>query len=377
MSANAKRTQTWESTKLPNLFRLRETGTYYGRVKPKNGGQIRKSLETTSFAVAREKLRNWLLSLQAVKLSPSSTFGGVMESYFSWLEGQRIRGKIVANTIEYKKSLLDQISVTWSGFNLFRLEKLTDKTLREWQIVHRRKYSATRTNGATTVLREMIDVAVAENVLTREAADKALPGLRYVAVDYDYKRLTLNLPEPAKLMELRLEVYRRCKMRGTFGGWLFDFLLFSGCRIESANEALWEDVLWNANGIGKLYFRKAKYGPYEIPLFPQLRELLERIKAAKPGAPRDRILPTKSIQTVLTAACHSLGISHLSHHDLRHIFATRCIELGKDIPLVAYWLGHKDGGRTAMMVYGHIRQSHSAEQARNLDFLGESAMRES
>jgi len=42
----------------------------------------------------------------------------------------------------------------------------------------------------------------------------------------------------------------------------------------------------------------------------------------------------------------------ITHHDLRHLFATRCIETGVDIPTVSRWLGHKDGGGLAMKVYG-------------------------
>jgi hypothetical protein len=32
-----------------------------------------------------------------------------------------------------------------------------------------------------------------------------------------------------------------------------------------------------------------------------------------------------------------VGLSKLTHHDLRHLFATRCIESGVDIPTVARW----------------------------------------
>jgi len=34
----------------------------------------------------------------------------------------------------------------------------------------------------------------------------------------------------------------------------------------------------------------------------------------------------------------------VSHHDLRHLFSTRVIESGVDIPTLSRWLGHKDGG---------------------------------
>lgn len=58
----------------------------------------------------------------------------------------------------------------------------------------------------------------------------------------------------------------------------------------------------------------------------------------------------------------------LTHHDLRHLFATRCIESGVDIPTVARWLGHKDGGALAMKVDGHLRNQHSQEMAKKVRF---------
>jgi integrase len=70
-------------------------------------------------------------------------------------------------------------------------------------------------------------------------------------------------------------------------------------------------------------------------------------------------------------AAKKIGIARLTHHDLRHLFATRCIESGVDIPTVSRWLGHKDGGALAMKVYGHLRDSHSAEMALKVRF-GES-----
>jgi len=58
-----KRTQTWVATKIPNLFMLKESGVYYLRVKPKGGRQIRESLQTTNFKIARVGMRERLLEL--------------------------------------------------------------------------------------------------------------------------------------------------------------------------------------------------------------------------------------------------------------------------------------------------------------------------
>ena len=73
-------------------------------------------------------------------------------------------------------------------------------------------------------------------------------------------------------------------------------------------------------------------------------------------------------QKAMGEAAKKMGIPHLTHHDLRHLFATRCIESGVDIPTVSRWLGHKDGGALAMKVYGHLRDQHSASMAKLVKF---------
>ena len=59
-----------------------------------------------------------------------------------------------------------------------------------------------------------------------------------------------------------------------------------------------------------------------------------------------------------------VGGIRVGHHDLRHLFATICIESGVDIPTVSRWLGHQDGGALAMKTYGHLRDEHSIAQAK-------------
>jgi integrase len=53
---------------------------------------------------------------------------------------------------------------------------------------------------------------------------------------------------------------------------------------------------------------------------------------------------------------------------LRYLFATRCIESGVDIPTVSRWLGHQDGGALCIKTYGHLRDEHSANEAKKVAF---------
>ncbi len=57
-------------------------------------------------------------------------------------------------------------------------------------------------------------------------------------------------------------------------------------------------------------------------------------------------------QKSMDRAAKKVGMARITHHDLRHFFATICIESGADIPTVSRWLGHKDGGALAMRTYG-------------------------
>jgi integrase len=80
------------------------------------------------------------------------------------------------------------------------------------------------------------------------------------------------------------------------------------------------------------------------------------------------VMRVKECQKAIDSAVTKLGIERITHHDLRHLFATRCIESGVDIPTVSRWLGHKDGGALAMKVYGHLRDQHSVNMAQKVSF---------
>lgn len=328
-----------------------------------------------SFAVARAALRDWLTTFKPQDAPGGQTLGSMIEPWQGWLSGEALKGSITQSTIDYKAELLDSIRGwgvghpgTWPGSKSFKLEDLSLDVLAKWLVKHGGAYSATRTNGAVTVVREIGVLAVRRKCMLADTWDKAKKGLLFVKVQHQQ----LQLPEPTKVEALQLELHMRCQKRGTLEGWLFDFLMFSSARIDSAKHLHWEEVKWSE---GQVFFRKAKRGAYYLPLFPQLRELLEKIKAEYPDAkPTDKVLPTVSIQTLLTSACRDMKIVHLSHHDLRHLFATRCIESGVDIPTVSRWLGHKDGGALAMKTYGHLRQTHSQAQAATVNFLPEAVL---
>jgi integrase len=82
----------------------------------------------------------------------------------------------------------------------------------------------------------------------------------------------------------------------------------------------------------------------------------------------EKVFQVREAQRAIDRAARKVGIERIVHHDLRHLFATICIESGVDIPTVSRWLGHKDGGALAMKTYGHLRREHSIAQAQRVTF---------
>jgi integrase len=186
------------------------------------------------------------------------------------------------------------------------------------------------------------------------------------------KSKKVNLPDPTALNSLFAEIERRGKLGGRGGGRTADFcrfLAFTGCRLSEATATRWQDVNF-ITGTLTINGTKTDAAARTIPMVPAARTLLEKLNAER-VSPENVTAPLFSIRSAkkaLKAACDALKLPRLTHHDLRDAFATTCIEGGVDIPTVAAWLGHVDGGALLMKVYAHHRMPHSLAQAAKVSF---------
>lgn len=144
---------------------------------------------------------------------------------------------------------------------------------------------------------------------------------------------------------------------------LIAFIAYSGCRKEEALAVKWEDVqgdwlMITGGATGTKNHRERR-----VPISPALRSVLDGMHYEGAAGPMWTI---KSPRRALNTACDELGLPHMRIHDLRHFFATWAIERDVEIPTVAKWLGHQDGGALLMKTYGHLRDAHSLEQAKKL-----------
>jgi len=121
---------------------------------------------------------------------------------------------------------------------------------------------------------------------------------------------------------------------------------------------------------GQLQVRITKNGKARwVPFNQSLRGLLDTLRAAWPDeAPEKPIMRVFECQKSIDRAAKLAGAKRITHHDLRHLFSTRCIENGVDIPTVSRWLGHQDGGALCMKTHGHLRDEPSTNEAKKVTF---------
>jgi len=131
-------------------------------------------------------------------------------------------------------------------------------------------------------------------------------------------------------------------------------LAFTGLRVYEARQLDPNDINLEA---GWIYVRITKNGIARyVPVIEEARTVLQQFKDGHRIVDCRKALRTASKKT-------------MTPHDLRHLFATRCIESGVDVRTVAAWLGHKDGGALLLRRYSHLRDEHSKAMAQKVKFL--------
>lgn len=357
--------KTWEKTKLQNMVR-HKSGRYYARLFL-NGKEIWKSLKTSHLAVAETRLaeaqkeHRQRRSKEADPSDANMTFGQAAVLHMQRLEE---RVTIKRRTRKYWKETLEAMYRSWPQLEGSVIRRLTSKACRDWAARYAKTASSNRYNNSLSLLRHVIAVAIEAGIVVTNVAD----GLERKTV----RLKKLELPSLAQFEAFIAEI-RSAHSRDTQNcADLAEGLAYTGCRISESAQIEWRDVDFKKGEI------TVKGDPEEgtkngeirrVPITPGARELLERMRQARTDEPASaKVFLVHECQKSMDRAAKKTGITRMTHHDLRHFFATICIESGVDIPTVSRWLGHKDGGALAMKVYGHLRREHSIAQAQKVSF---------
>lgn len=390
--SNEVKPKTWQRTKTPGLLRHRG-GRYYGRFS--SGGKTKfVPLETDLLEIARTRFAEHKARNERGRRAAANTKSGIsrMRDLLT-LYRQRVkdRADIEEPTRKVYLENIDFIEKTWPGFSDLRPDEITRSAVEKWRD-HVLKVgtgfkppgatgestkvagrSAGRFNKAVDALRKMIDMAVESGALH----GNVLTARGIKAKDKPRKP---QLPDSLILHEVYAEIERG----GGRGGWGLEaadfcrFLNVTGCRKSEAAGVRVQHIDM-PHGIIRVTGTKSEAADREVPMCKAARELIEKILTRRRKAvaeligdqPLDADLPllaVKEAQKSLDRACAKVGVPRLTHHDLRDAFATMCIEAGVDIPTVAAWLGHADGGALLMRVYAHHRRAHSVIQMAKVNF---------
>jgi integrase len=139
-----------------------------------------------------------------------------------------------------------------------------------------------------------------------------------------------------------------------------EFVGLAGLGQAEASALTWPDIDWQREQI--ITFRHKTKSGFAIPLYPQLRPLLEKRYAQRlPGV--DQVFAIKDARRAIAAACTRLGFPAFSHRSFRRMFITRAIERGVDVKVIADWQGHRDGGKLILETYSHVNPVHSKRMA--------------
>ena len=360
-----KPTKTWEKTRLQNLVR-HKSGRYYARAFA-GGKEVWKSLKTSHFSVAQAKLAEFLkehrqrLSNGNGEVSAKMTFG---EAAAIHLRNLNDNLSIKPRTRHYWRQRFAALGKSWPGLNETEVRKITQANAKKWATTYVKIASPTNYNNTVALLRHVLNLAIEAGVIYSNPAG----ALKRAAIRG--KEITLPSTDKfnALISEMRAGHSRNSINCGDFAAGL----AFTGCRKGEAGQIEWRDVDFDAGEMvvrGDADTGTKNWELRRVPLIPDARALFERMRSERPEETLDaKVFRVNECQKSLDRACTRVGTDRITHHDLRHLFATRCIESGVDIPTVSRWLGHKDGGALAMKTYGHLRREHSIAQAQRVTF---------
>jgi integrase len=336
----------WTKSKTACLYRYNPTGQYFARVR--FGGKLhRKKLGTDDYQLARRKLADFRRDLGRTDASLGNTsLAEVLRKY------ERTIGVLSPKSQMDKRTIIEKLKTQWFGAGTLPLRSIKPSDVEAWLSQHYGDMSAAYYNAALTVLRNVLDLAVRDRIIAESPVAHLTYKKRATPI-----RLTPTVEEFRSIVaDIRAQTFNRDAEQSA------DFVEFLGlaglgqAEVASITRA---DVDL-ASGRIVVLRRKTSAG-FVIPIFPQLRPLVEKVCKGK--AHHERLFNIESARKALSNACKRLGLPSFTHRALRRMFIVRAIERGVDVKVIAEWQGHRDGGKLILNTYSHVRRPHSERMA--------------
>jgi integrase len=317
---------------------------YYARIK-RRGKESKRSLQTTDRALAQRRLRD--LRDEQQQVDPSRGNLRLAQLADRWLATKR---NAKPKTLEQKTYIVQQIKSLWPGGAAQRLRDIAPSQAD--MFLARFKFSASSHNAFVTVLRELFQFAVRDNCIAKSPSAHLKFRKREKPI-----RLTPTFEQfKAIIADVRAQQFNADAQDSAD---FLEFLGLAGLGQAEAGSLTRADIDFDAGRL--ITFRHKTSRGFAIPIFPQLRPLLERLCEGKSNG--DHVFKVRDAKKALAGACRRLGLPAFSQRSLRRMFITRAIENGVDVKVIADWQGHRDGGKLILDTYSHVNPVHSQRMA--------------
>ena len=337
------------------LYRNESSGIYYAFAK-RHGKQFRRSLKTSDRQLANRRLaefREKVTRLSQTKHASSLTFEELTDR---WLE--TIQPNLNPSSFRRRQTCVENLKPFFNGGSV---RNISARHCDAWLAKRGPALSARSFNIERETLNLILDFARRDGLLLDN------PASTIERRKQPKPKLVIPTRQQFRLL---VETIRQLDCRAWDGADLAELLAYSGMRLGEAVSLTWADVDFEC-GVFTVTGGERGTKNHEartVPLFPALRELLERIRGDRSPAPTEHVIPINDAKKAIGTACHKAKLPRFTHHCLRHYFVSNAIEAGVDFKVIAGWVGHKDGGVLVAKTYGHMRDTHSFEMARRMTF---------
>jgi integrase len=336
----------WTKSKTACLYRYNPTAQYFARVR--FGGKLhRRKLGSNDYQLARRKLADFRRDLGRTDASLGNTsLTEVLKKY------ERTIGVLSPKSQTDKRTIIERLRTRWFGADSIALRLIKPSDVEAWLSRHYGDKSAASYNSALTVLRNAFDLAVRDRIIAESPAahityKKRATPIRMTPTFEEFKSIVANIRN------------QRFNADAEQSADFVEFLGLAGLGQAEAASITRADVDLDAGRI--ITFRHKTSAGFVIPIYPQLRPLVEKLCKGK--AHNECLFTIANARKALANACKRLGLPSFTHRSLRRMFITRAIERGVDVKVIAEWQGHRDGGKLILNTYSHIRRPHSERMA--------------
>jgi integrase len=332
--------------------------TYFALIKV-GGKQIKRSLKTNDLPVAKRRLTD--LRSKAERLNGKENRNiRFDELAANWLES--IKPNLKPASWDRRRVAIGGLTPFFKGLSI---KDIGFDEIDQWRQKRGSKISARSHNIELETLKTLLRYASHRGLLLDNHGDKFERRKQPQTVAKILSR--------EEFLALIAGLRSAPKAVASGAGDMVEFLAYSGTRVGEAREVRFEDVNFEKSTLlitGGVTGTKNNEQRV-IPLFPNLRSLLQRLKERRTPSPSSKIFTIRSPRGAMRNACRRTGLKQFTVHSLRHFFASNAIEEGINFKVIADWLGHSDGGVLVAKTYGHLRGEYSASMAERMTFRSE------